>query len=257
MSYKIMGKTLEQRSFPKGAQHNFYIYGEISHDINEYVDMITTMDLSEEQDEIHLYINTRGGSLDTTISLLHSMGRCNAPITTHADGQIASAGTLLFLAGTNYVVYPYATFMAHDGSGGFFGKLNENLKSAVASSNLIKRICNDIYFPFFSDDEIHAILQGSDFYCDSDEIVERINRGQETLEALDEAEKESTPDPEDDFTEECVEDGDIGATIIVSNADLESFDKKGKIVRSKGNIKRVKLSNGKTINIHIRNIKYV
>jgi ATP-dependent protease ClpP protease subunit len=253
MSYKIMGKTLEQRSFPKGAQHNFYIYGEISHDINEYVDMITTMDLSEEQDEIHLYINTRGGSLDTTISLLHSMGRCNAPITTHADGQIASAGTLLFLAGTNYVVYPYATFMAHDGSGGFFGKLNENLKSAVASSNLIKRICNDIYFPFFSDDEIHAILQGSDFYCDSDEIVDRINNGQAIIDAL---EKEQSLEKEQ-AVEELEDESGLDKVVVVTNVTLATYNEKGTIVGSVGDLKRVKLFNGTSITIHERNIQYV
>jgi ATP-dependent protease ClpP protease subunit len=253
MSYKIMGKTLEQRSFPKGAQHNFYIYGEISHDINEYVDMITTMDTSEEQDEIHLYINTCGGSLDTTISILHSMGRCNAPVTTHADGRIASAGTLLFLAGTNYVVYPYATFMAHDGSGGFFGKLNENLKSAVASSNLIKRICNDIYFPFFSDDEIHAILQGSDFYCDSDEIVDRINNGQAIIDSL---EKEQHTQ-EEEIEEEIEEDSDLDKIVVVTNPTLATHNEKGTIVGSVGDLKRVKLFNGTSITIHERNIQYV
>ena len=172
---------VEHRAYPSGAIHNFYVYGEIVSDIGSYVDMITVMDLAEEQDVINLYINTGGGSLESTISIVHAMLRSNAQIICHADGQIASAGTLIFFAGSSFVVYPFAHAMFHDGSTIIGGKFSENLKAAEATSALIKKICMELYCPYFTKKEVKNILNGKDMYLTSEELHDRIVAGAETL----------------------------------------------------------------------------
>ena len=253
MRNPFMINQVERRSFPKGALHNFYIYGSISSDINDYVDMITIMDLAEEGDEIHLYINTPGGALETTISIIHAIARTQASVITHADGQVASAGTTLFFAGHNYVVYPYSHFMLHDGSAGIFGKMNENLKNAEATSKIVRRICHDVYYPCFSEEEIDNILEGRDYYCDAYEIVERINAGAKIVEELQEETEQTEAEPQEESTVPF----DEGSKVTVDNINLESHGSQG-IVNEvvSENIRKVVLSYGKKINIHIRNLKY-
>lgn len=174
---------VQQRSLPTSATHNFYIYGAID-ELGDYVDMITTLDYATENDIINIYLNTPGGSLNTTISIIHAMMRSPANITTHADGEVASAGTMIFFAGQQYIVYPYSHFMFHDASNGVIGKLNENMKNIYASSQLIEKIAYDLYCPVFSEEEVDDILEGRDYYCSAEEMYDRIR-------AVNEAEQES------------------------------------------------------------------
>lgn len=177
------GSRVEHRGYPSGVTHNFYIYGEITEYISDYVDMITVMDMAEKQDVVNLFINTPGGSLETTISIIHAMMRSNANIVCHADGQVASAGTLIFFAAKSFVVYPYAHAMFHDGSTIMGGKFSENLKAAQATSDLVKKVCMDLYTPYFTEDEVVAILGGGDYHCDSDELHKRVLAGVEIIQS--------------------------------------------------------------------------
>lgn len=170
-------KTIQQRSLPANAIHNFYLYGSIASESDEYVDMITTLDYADEGDTINIYINTPGGDLDTTVSIIHAMMRSKANVVSHADGRVASAGTLIFFAAKSFVVYPYAGTMFHDASSIIGGKANENLKSAQATVDLIRKICMDLYVPYFSEDEVNTILAGGDYYCDADELYQRVIDG--------------------------------------------------------------------------------
>lgn len=249
MRNPFIQQQVEQRSFPKGARHNFYLYGPISSDINEYVDMITIMDIAEEGDEIHLFLNTPGGDLDTTISIIHAMVRTKAMVITHADGQVASAGTVIFFAGHSYVVSPYCHFMCHDGSSGSIGKLNENLKNAIASANLIRKIYFDVYYPFFTEEEIEDILEGQDYYCDSDEILERLNAGAEIIQqaAQEELDEEIEEQEKPDF--------DIGEIVVVDNKKLKSHGRKGYVKSIDGDSREIEFVNGGVTHIKTRNLK--
>ena len=248
MQHPFFSQQVEQRSFPKGARHNFYIYGPVSSDINEYVDMITIMDIAEEGDEVHLFLNTPGGDLDTTISIIHAMLRTKATVITHADGHVASAGTILFFAGQSYVVSPYCHLLLHDGSSGNIGKLNENLKSAVAASNLIRKLYFDVYYPFFTEEEIEGILDGGDHYCDSEELLERLEIGAEIIQqAQEEALEELDEQTEVDF---CV-----GTNVCIKNTSLENHGKHGVITEVvSDSIRKVEFIKGGSARIHIRNL---
>jgi len=172
---KLFGSSeIQQRSLPTSATHNFYLYGVID-DLQEYVDFIATLDYAQEHDIINIYINSPGGSLTTAISIVHAMMRSQANIICHADGEVASAATLIFFAGHMYAVYPYSHFMLHDASTGMAGKLSENYKSIESSSNLVRKLAYDLYYPVFSEEEVDKILLGQDMYCSAEEMYDRIH----------------------------------------------------------------------------------
>ena len=174
--------NIQQRSLPTSATHNFYLYGEIQSDTQNYVDMITTLDYAQPNDIINIYINTPGGSVNTAISIIHAMMRSQANVMTHADGEVASAGTLIFFAGQSYIVYPFSHFMLHDASEGAMGKISENIKRVHATSELINKLAYELYSPVFSDEEIDDILEGRDYYCTAEEMYDRIKATEQSNE---------------------------------------------------------------------------
>ena len=60
-----------------------------------------------------MYINSPGGRLDTTISILQAMHESEAKIITVADGKVASAVTFIFLSGDEKVYGEDSYFMFH------------------------------------------------------------------------------------------------------------------------------------------------
>ena len=223
-------QQVEQRSYPSGAIHNFYIYGPVSPDINEYVNMITILDLAEANDVINIFLNTPGGALDTTISIIHAMMRSKATIVCHADGMVASAGTLIFFAARNYTIYPYANFMFHDGAMGTQGKINESMKNVSATSKLIERLARDMYGAVFTESEITDILEGRDYYCDAQEMLDRIEAGNTKLE------EDNEPEDEHDIS--------IYDRILVVGPTLATYGLTGTVIDIKNSKYVVELEDG-------------
>ena len=242
---KLFGSSeIQQRSLPTSATHNFYLYGVID-DLQEYVDFIATLDYAQEHDIINIYINSPGGSLTTAISIVHAMMRSQANIICHADGEVASAATLIFFAGHMYVVYPYSHAMFHDASGGVGNqKLNENMKRIHATSELIEQMAFDLYCPVFSEEEVIEILEGKDYYCSAEELYDRIH-------AVNEAQKE-----EIEKLQELTDSELSGANRVrVINEKLKSYGKEG-IMEDVGNNKfRVTFDDGKTQTISGDNLE--
>lgn len=151
----------------------FFIYEEIG-EASLYVDMIQTLDYAGPGNEVNIRLCSPGGNLDSAIAIIHAIQRCQAKVIAHADGPLASAATMIFLACDEFMISPYSNFMFHDASEGSLGKVNENLKSTQATHNLIHKLYHDIYEPYFSAEEVEDILNGKDVYLSSEEMLERI-----------------------------------------------------------------------------------
>lgn len=177
----------EHRIYPVGLVHNFYIFDEIQ-DPADYVDFITALDTASENDLINVYLNTPGGNLMTAISIIHAIKRSDATVIAHADGEVASAGSLIFFACPNKVIMPYAHLMLHDASMFSGGKLSESIKGITAMADLVFKIAHDTYYPYFSEQEIGEILDGRDFYCSAEDVYARLEQGEKVLKQLEEQE---------------------------------------------------------------------
>lgn len=149
--------------------YHFYIHGEIG-DSEEYVDLLDTLYTSGETDVIMIHLNTPGGYLNTAVEIIHAIAQCKATVITCADGQVASAGSLIFFAGHTFLIGEFCEVMLHDGSGGNIGKINENLKSAQFTADRLAHIYHTVYGRFFSPVEVEEILNGKDLYLNSSEV---------------------------------------------------------------------------------------
>ena len=101
---------------------------------------------SENPDkDIHLYINSPGGSVTSGLAIYDTMQFINCDISTICVGQAASMGALLLAGGTNgkRFALPHSRIMVHQPSAGFQGQATDI--SIHANEVLeLKRRLNDI-----------------------------------------------------------------------------------------------------------------
>jgi ATP-dependent protease ClpP protease subunit len=86
-----------------------------------------------KQKTIYLYINSGGGCAYAGISGLNMIKSFPCKIITIADGFVASAATLLYLAGTKRYISRFSQVLIHQVSTAFYGKYTE-LKDEVKNS---------------------------------------------------------------------------------------------------------------------------
>lgn len=157
------------RAQPIGITYHFYIHGEIG-ESDEYVDLLDCLYTATASDVVLLHFNTPGGYLNTAVEIIHAISQCEGTVIGSADGLVASAGSLVFFSCNAFVIGEFCEIMLHDGSGGEYGKINENLKSAKFTSKRLSHIYHTIYGRFFSETEVNDVLDGKDLYLTSEDV---------------------------------------------------------------------------------------
>lgn len=154
--------------------YHFYIIDEIG-EPSQFLDLINVLKTAEEHDTIFIYLNTPGGSLQTTIQIISAMKQSGATVVTCLEGEACSAGTLIFLAGDKHIVNQNCTFMIHNYSQWIGGKGNEVALRVKYSEQYFKKLAKDLYKSFLTDDEIQSVIDGKDYWMDSDEVIARLH----------------------------------------------------------------------------------
>lgn len=127
----------------------------------------------EERKPIKIYIDSCGGSLTDTLTMIDSIKMSKTPVWTIALGCTYSGGFFTFISGHRRIAYPHASFLFHEGStstGGtssqfenytnFYKKQLEQLKNIVLENTSI------------SEDEYKDIRK-DDVWYDTSEGVEK------------------------------------------------------------------------------------
>ena len=72
----------------------------------------------EERLPIKIYIDSSGGSLHATFTIIDAIKLSKTPIYTINIGMAFSGGFFIFLAGHKRIAYPHSVFLYHEGSTG-------------------------------------------------------------------------------------------------------------------------------------------
>lgn len=89
---------------------------------------------------VRLYIQSYGGDVFAGLSAMTHIRTNRVPITTIADGMVASAATLLLLGGSIRYIMPHSHVLIHQLSTGFFGKHQDLLDESRNASNLMRSL---------------------------------------------------------------------------------------------------------------------
>ena len=157
--------------------HHFYIYGDIEDDIERYSDLLNILKTGSELDTIFIYINSGGGCMRMAIQIVNAMFASDCKIITSLDGEAFSAATLIFLAGQEYIVNDNCSFMLHTYSGGMQGKGSEMITQIEYYEGYARKVFGKFYEKILTEEELEDVIGGKDKWLDSDELIERLERG--------------------------------------------------------------------------------
>ena len=119
-SYDIYSRLLKERVI--------FIVGEIEdHMANLVVAQLLFLESENPDKDIHLYINSPGGSVTAGLSIYDTMQFIKSDVSTMCMGQAASMGAFLLTAGEKGKRYclPNSRVMIHQPLGGFRGQASD------------------------------------------------------------------------------------------------------------------------------------
>jgi ATP-dependent Clp protease protease subunit len=102
-----------------------FLIGEISYArAAEVIMKILYLDNQKRSNEISLYVNSPGGSVDDTMAIYDTMRFVSSPISTYCIGRAQSGGAVILAAGTKgkRFALPHAKIMLHQPWGGVYGQ---------------------------------------------------------------------------------------------------------------------------------------
>ncbi|WP_349043588.1 ATP-dependent Clp protease proteolytic subunit [Brucella melitensis] len=174
MTKKKEEKTNLFHTVRQSNEYTFFFDEELGSP-DEYRDLSMILMQAGEDDEINLMINGPGGYVDTAAQLSNLIANCRGTVIGHLLGPSASAYCTIFLSCHGWVVHPHATLMGHTFSGGFCEKGQEIKKAYESYNQFVEDMMLDIYYPFFSIEEIEAMVkENKNIYLNSKEINKRI-----------------------------------------------------------------------------------
>lgn len=119
-AYDIFSRLLKDRIVMLGSQ--------VTDDIaNLIIAQMLFLESEDPEKDIHLYINSPGGSVSAGLAIYDTMQYIRPPVSTLCLGQASSMGALLLLAGEKEKRFalPYARIMIHQPLGGAQGQATD------------------------------------------------------------------------------------------------------------------------------------
>lgn len=105
-------------------------------------DKLSVLALTYQMDPppIYLYLTTDGGEIYAAMSAIDCIKQLRCPVYTVVDGFVASAGTLLSLAGKKRFIQPNGYMLIHELRSGMWGKMT----SLTEEYDNLKKIMNHL-----------------------------------------------------------------------------------------------------------------
>ena len=104
-----------------GEHITVHLVGEIG-PITQFLELLEVLDTATEDDEVEIMIDTPGGDVYTTATIVERMENCRGHVITTASGLVASAGSFLWFYGRERRVNRWARFLIHCSSHGDMGR---------------------------------------------------------------------------------------------------------------------------------------
>jgi ATP-dependent Clp protease protease subunit len=137
-AYDIYSRLLEDRIIFLGSSINDYV-------ANAVVAQLLFLQKENKKQDIHMYINSPGGSVTAGLAIYDTMRFVECPISTWCIGQASSMGAILLAAGTKGKRFslPHARVMIHQPWGGARGTA-EDIHIQAKEIRVLKKTLVDI-----------------------------------------------------------------------------------------------------------------
>ena len=182
---KIEKKENAFYRFGGGDGCNIFTYPVHSHDHVIYIDdmeyledhqtRLQTIRQATPDDTVRIIINSPGGVISIAMAYVSAIRECQASVIAHAEGNVCSAGTILWLACKDRTVSPLTEFMFHNYQGGARGDGANMYSQIVFYKNYFDRLVKEFYTDVLTEVEIGTINGGGQVWMDEVEILKRVD----------------------------------------------------------------------------------
>ncbi len=155
---------------------NIYILHGISHDTHKYIALFAAITSLTDEYEIHVWINSPGGSLATGYMILSALNKSPASVHTHNLALAASCGSLILCVGDTIDIAPYAVTMFHNASMGIAGDVNfmkQQVEFCIKEVESLTMMFMDK--GILTEQEVDAIISGREFYFTKEQMDTRLS----------------------------------------------------------------------------------
>ena len=154
---------------------------------SQHINEIEAIRSAGPQDILEINVaGNPGGSADCIMTIINALIETPAHTICILSGTNSSAATMIPLVCSEVVVTPYTAMMCHSVSGGSYGTMANQERSAVFFSKMYSEFMADIYEDFLSTEEIQDLKNGLEIYLNSENIQERLERRKALLAEEDE-----------------------------------------------------------------------
>lgn len=183
MNYKKMNNEQVQYvpttsgivSRPAAFVHDIYI-DEVLVEPSRWRAEFDTIRNAGPSDVINLRINCPGGSDMVMGAFVKAISESQGHVVGHIEHTCNSAATIIFLACNDFIVSDDAEFMVHTSSLGYGGKQNNFNEYSIFVNKTNECLIRKYYADFLTEEEIVAVLKGTDLWMDADEVITRLQR---------------------------------------------------------------------------------
>ena len=143
---------------------------------SQYRPLLQCMENMQEGDKLDIFIQSGGGRIDASMAIINGMHNTEGNVTVISNGMTASAAGIILLSAPELVISPVSQFMAHNCTFGSYGKTGEIESDVNFRKKYLDKLLDESYYGFLTSGEIAEMKKGVDYYFDSDEILERLER---------------------------------------------------------------------------------
>lgn len=127
---------------------------------------------AEEREPIKIYIDSNGGDLIATFTMVDAIRLSKTPVWTINIGSAYSGGFFTFIAGHKRFTYPLASFLYHEGSTGNVGDAGKFQNFAAFYKKQLGNL-KDITLKYTNiSPELYEEKRRDDWWIDSNEAIE-------------------------------------------------------------------------------------
>lgn len=126
----------------------------------------------EEREPIKLYIDSPGGSLLSTFTIIDSIKMSKTPVWTINVGTAYSGGFFTFICGDRRIAYPHSSFLYHEGSAGTEGTANQFENFAAFYKRRLEQLKQIVLEKTKISEEKYTAIQKDDFWMSAEDALE-------------------------------------------------------------------------------------
>jgi ATP-dependent Clp protease protease subunit len=183
-AYDIYSRLLKDRIIFIGTPIDDHI-------ANLVIAQLLFLQMQDPKKDVHLYINSPGGSVTAGLAIYDTMQFLTCDVTTYCLGMAASFGAVLLAAGTKgkRFALPNANIMIHQVSGGAQGQASDVERTVEFMFKLKKRLTRILAEHTGQTEEKVALDSDRDYYMTAEEartygIVDEVIRSRKEIKNL-------------------------------------------------------------------------